>query len=146
MFILSRLLVLQEFLFLVVIYIFQLFEKDYFDDNGNQYQNKSLFYTLKDSISDNNIDLVVIIQIYAWFKMSRNYGQHYTLHKKIVCKHYLSLTKCSRKMLQNLLLFIHLKTHAFFNFILSNFIFSLLNALIFVDTELGNHKGKSNVT
>ena len=33
-----------------------------------------------------------------------------------------------------------------FIFILSNFIFSLLNALIFVDTELGNHKGKSNVT
>ena len=55
-------------------------------------------------------------------------------------------TQCSSETIQNLLFFMYRKTCiVFLFFILCNFTFFLMNALIYVDIDQGIHMGKSKV-
>ena len=56
--------------------------------------------------------------------------------------------KCSSETLQNLLYFMYKKSHVlvflFFHFV-QFYIFTFMNALVYVDIDKGIHKGKSKV-
>ena len=53
-------------------------------------------------------------------------------------------TKCCSETLQNLLYFMHKKTKVVFSFLIScNFIVSLMNAFVYVNTDQAIHKAKN---